>query len=209
MIKLIEMIERFPEINETWRIHDTGRGNKNDISRIVGRRLQYISDKPNGFWYGFGTSWLKWCSSEQPDWIGGKLYLIGVDNLNILNINNEKELLNFTIEYGIDMQLNRIVKGSPEEIYFKSVTSVKKQNRNFNRRREINPRNVSIDWKKVANEYDGIEINPMIYKLRLMGLSWYYTWDVAGGCIWKPRNATLTKIGRNLKLYKTFVEKLK
>ena len=66
-----------------------------------------------------------------------------------------------------------------------------------------------IDWRKVAKKYDGIEINPMIYELRMMALSWYYGWDVASGCIWKPRKAKLIKIGNNLKLHKRFENKLK
>ena len=43
----------------------------------------------------------------------------------------------------------------------------------------------NIDWKKVSQSYDGIEINPYQYKAR-MTLNWYYGWDVASGCIWNP-----------------------
>lgn len=42
-----------------------------------------------------------------------------------------------------------------------------------------------IDWEKVANRYDGIEICPYIYEARY-SLDWYYGWDVASGCIWNP-----------------------
>jgi hypothetical protein len=43
----------------------------------------------------------------------------------------------------------------------------------------------NIDWSKVAQSYDGIEINPYQYKAR-MSLNWYYGWDIASGCIWNP-----------------------
>lgn len=42
-----------------------------------------------------------------------------------------------------------------------------------------------IDWQKVALEYSGIEIAPYQSSLRSSVLiPWYYTWDVASGCIW-------------------------
>jgi len=40
-----------------------------------------------------------------------------------------------------------------------------------------------IDWAKVASKYSGIEIVPYIFKARF-DLLWYYSWDVASGCIW-------------------------
>ena len=42
---------------------------------------------------------------------------------------------------------------------------------------------VMIDWRKVAKEYSGIEIIPYVWSAR-MKFNWYYTWDVASGCIW-------------------------
>jgi hypothetical protein len=40
-----------------------------------------------------------------------------------------------------------------------------------------------IDWRKVSEEYSGIEICPYVGSRR-MKLTWYYGWDVASGCIW-------------------------
>ena len=40
-----------------------------------------------------------------------------------------------------------------------------------------------IDWKSVAQDYDGIEICPY-QGSRRMSSDWYYPWDVASGCIW-------------------------
>ena len=42
-----------------------------------------------------------------------------------------------------------------------------------------------IDWARVAKDYDGIEICPYRDEFR-MESDWYYTWDVASGCIWSP-----------------------
>jgi len=42
-----------------------------------------------------------------------------------------------------------------------------------------------VRWREVAEEYDGIEICPYISSERMSRQSgWYYTWDVASGCIW-------------------------
>lgn len=45
---------------------------------------------------------------------------------------------------------------------------------------------MAIDWGRVANDYHGIEIAPYIHKARLE-LMWYYTWDIASGCIWNTQ----------------------
>ena len=44
-----------------------------------------------------------------------------------------------------------------------------------------------INWRRVAADFSGIEICPYIRKARLdrEKYSWYMTWDVASGCIWK------------------------
>ena len=45
---------------------------------------------------------------------------------------------------------------------------------------------IHIDWPRVVNDYDGIEVNPYFYELRLAhNLIWYYGLDVPSGCFWK------------------------
>ncbi len=45
-----------------------------------------------------------------------------------------------------------------------------------------------IDWPRVSGLWGGIEISPYQHPLRFKcDVSWYYTWDVASGCIWDPR----------------------
>lgn len=41
----------------------------------------------------------------------------------------------------------------------------------------------AINWGKVSTYFDGIEICPYQWDKR-MSSDWYYTWDVASGCIW-------------------------
>ena len=52
----------------------------------------------------------------------------------------------------------------------------------------IRPSYHAIDWKKVARDYSGIEINPYIPTYELDSqFVWYYGWDCASGCVWDSR----------------------
>ena len=45
----------------------------------------------------------------------------------------------------------------------------------------------AIDWPSVAETYTGIEICPYRRSQRMRDdARWYYTWDVASGCVWDP-----------------------
>lgn len=50
----------------------------------------------------------------------------------------------------------------------------------------------SPDWESVSAEWDGIEIAPYCWECRL-DYMWYYGWDCASGCLWRPRGAVLTR----------------
>ena len=53
-----------------------------------------------------------------------------------------------------------------------------------------------IDWLRVSQEYDGIEICPYLSKMK-MKYNWYYTWDVASGCIWNNfTEVKMKKLGK-------------
>jgi hypothetical protein len=41
------------------------------------------------------------------------------------------------------------------------------------------------NWERVARDYDGVIISPYQFNRR-MTLMWYYPWDCASGCIWRP-----------------------
>lgn len=176
MIKLKEITNtQLPKIPDGMRIHDTGRNNKKEITKLRSTKNQESSFKPIGFWYGIGGDWFEWCLSEMPNWIGGILYEVVIPNSkNIFRIENSTQLKEFTLKY----------YDKNERILGKDIL-----------------RTYDIDWKKVASDYDGIEISPYIYQMR-MEIGWYYSWDVASGCIWNTNAVKLKKIGENLKLYK-------
>lgn len=47
-----------------------------------------------------------------------------------------------------------------------------------------------IDWTRVKARYDGVVVIPYQYGCRLdERFWWYYSWDVSGGCVWRPSRA--------------------
>lgn len=67
-------------------------------------------------------------------------------------------------------------------LQLKTVAAVRKFHDEF--RAKQFPRHM-IDWRKVEKLYAGIEIAPYQGGLRFdHDVSWYYSWDVASGCIW-------------------------
>lgn len=53
----------------------------------------------------------------------------------------------------------------------------------FTQRYAQEPRNEYVDWKRVAQDYQGILIAPYLHERRFDPM-WYYCWDCASGCIW-------------------------
>ena len=55
----------------------------------------------------------------------------------------------------------------------------------------------TIDWTKVSKDFSGIEFAPYHHSLR-MKYDWYYSLDIASGCIWD------TSVLKNIILTHTF-----
>lgn len=119
---------------------------------------QRESFKPVGFWVSVQgeDDWPSWCRSEM--WNVESLENRAVVELdpaaNVLMLETPFAMLEFHTKYE---------KPSAERYWNKGY----------------------IDWSAVAKDYDGIIIAPYQWSLRLSTkLLWYYTWDVASGCIW-------------------------
>lgn len=131
-------------------------------------KRQYIQkhdDKPDGFWYGFGDKWIDWAETTGPEYMGEYVYEVDINGSNILQIKNHSEIIEFTREYGSSEQI------VPGVIFF-------------------------IDWSRIELKYDGIEINPYIGQARTNEKTlWYYTWDIASGCIWNLDKVKIRLVG--------------
>jgi hypothetical protein len=121
--------------------------------------------KPRGFWYGFGNEWIDWVRGEMPEWEGEYLYEVDIGRSNILQIKTTSEITIFNKKY----------QASESKHGYSRVPGY------------------AIDWGAVAKKYDGIEINPYQWGCRLKYI-WYYSWDVAGGCVWNLAHIQLKQI---------------
>lgn len=120
--------------------------------------VQGVTYKPTGFWYSVDQDWERWCQSEQPDWLERRyVHEVSLSDERMLFIRTTTDLDLFHERY----------KARP-----------------FPELREYYPH-----WGIVAEEYDGIEIAPYLWARRLDGAAskWYYSWDCASGCIWRPK----------------------
>lgn len=141
-------------------------------------RLYTCSDscgKPQGLWYQINNSWEEWCKYNMPNWIGpGNRGSHKID----FEIDKTNVLVIQTLEE-FDLFHNTYCTPHP---FLKSESH--------------------INWKKVSETYDGIEISDHFCERRLEEhCSWYYGWDVASGCIW---NTDIIKVvGKAIKIKET------
>ena len=122
--------------------------------------------KPQGVWYGCGDSWLKWMSREMPQWLDAVNYVyeLELDQEFILTITNEEQFKKFEWEYW----------GRAPWQERGGWNDTGPPDGNFE----------MIEWDTLVGQYDGIEICPYLKQFRMSKSFWYYTWDVASGCIW-------------------------
>lgn len=125
--------------------------------------------KPPGFWYGFEKSWVEWCLAESFNLKSLKHhYEIIVDESRILQLATPEAVRNLTLNLP-----------NPDPL--------------------LRRLNIDLDWEKLSEKWDGIEVVPYQWSCRLdHKTSWYYSWDVACGCIW--RASAIREIHRILDL---------
>lgn len=57
--------------------------------------------------------------------------------------------------------------------------------------------NFRLDWRRLAQDHDGLVISPYLWECRLdHDVFWYYGWDCASGCIWNPRSVASVEMVR-------------
>lgn len=126
---------------------------------------QQVNSKPRGLWISddadLENNWRSWCLSEQ--------------------FNHQ----NLTHEHDVTLNQNANV------MVLRSAFEIDAFHREFSRGYswQSDRQSRAIDWPMVAERYDGIIITPYIWDRRLDGeaSNWYYGWDCASGCIWRPR----------------------
>jgi len=125
-------------------------------------------EKPKGFWVSVDGpgDWKDYC--EQVHWLAKLTFRYRVTlagNANILTLRSPEDIDSFTDRYGI----------VPAPVLIPTGFGAG----------EMHQSPPTIDWARVAREYQGIIIAPYIWQKRLDYMAaWYYGWDCACGCIW-------------------------
>jgi len=58
-----------------------------------------VAGKPEGLWYGIGSSWVDWTSYEMPGWKGNNLYSVEIDYSNVLVLDTIEKMKKFERQY--------------------------------------------------------------------------------------------------------------
>lgn len=128
-----------------------------DRTRTYEQRVHF---KPRGFWVSVKgeDDWPTWCREEDFAWarLESCQEVKVSETANILLLDTPISMIQFHRDYH-----GPLIPEQPSRF------------------------TEYIDWTRVAAEYDGIIIAPYHWSLRMNDdLFWYYTWDVASGCIW-------------------------
>ena len=124
------------------------------FQRLTTPPRQLPRTKPHGRWYSVGPAWLDWVRTEMPGWERKLHFRLTLDRSRLLVLSTVDEMMAFTHEF--------TDKDCPL--------------------RERHP-GVTIDWKRVAESYGGIEVSEYdsSYYPKPM---WYSMWDCASGVVW-------------------------
>jgi hypothetical protein len=140
---------------------------RNTISRNKNLQIdqtykQKSGFKPNGLWYSYYSSWYKWIlENELYVRLYKYIHHIGIANKSLTNI------------YEQDYNKILVIKNTTDFDIFHNKYKIKMKTYDC------------INWKKVSIDYGGIEFVP--YLLERRKIDWYYTFDIAGGCIWNNK----------------------
>lgn len=82
--------------------------------------------------------------------------------------------------------------GNANILRLDDVYKIKQFTKEFGRVPYPEAHHVGIDWSNVAEKWDGVEIIPYQWSIRLdMDTFWYYGWDVASGCVWNLEKVSI------------------
>jgi len=119
------------------------------------------SYKPHGLWYSTGDSWINWCVSEEYSGVGRYIYRLHMDKRRVLRIRTLRDIDRFNKKFQFNLTEDQRLRKDSYRFF------------------------ENINWPKVYEHYNGIEISPYQYRRRF-DYMWYYGWDCASGCVWRP-----------------------
>lgn len=141
-------------------VHYTSEPLEFDPSRTYEQYAPRTYGKPVGFWVSV---------VGEDDWatfVTGNMNSDRLTHTQRVTLSTEANVLRINSAYELDVfAKHNAVETDYERRYAKSYKAW------------------PIDWRAVAEKYDGIIIAPYQWSRR-MTCDWYYGWDCASGCIW-------------------------
>ena len=171
--KLFNRSQLTSSTNGTWNKREYDENN--NFKGIVGEYFPFAR-KPSGLWYGFQDNWINRFNNSEE--LVGYLYDINIiDKSKILSLNTDNDILIFYKKYQLKYEdLSDMFKFMPSQFLEMFL-------------------NKSINWIKVANDYDGIEITYKNFKFPTKEYNqWCFDWDICSGCIWNVSNISIKNI---------------
>jgi len=130
--------------------------------------------KPNGLWYSCKDAWYKWIIGEDmKEWLPEYIHQINIYRNIQISIGNK------------DINKLLVIDNIKDFDIFNKIYGTKYKD-GLSYHKNYSPYLYNINWKKVSDDYGGIEICPFLIKRK--NYSWYSTWDVASGCIWNMKS---------------------
>lgn len=137
-----------------------------DRSREYEQEAGSVHTKPRGLWVSVEgeDDWPSWCRAEEfrLDCLRVEHEIVLRPTARIIRLGSREALYGFQTKYGVG-EAHTYAAHTWADVHSWVDTW--------------------IDWRRVAQDADGIVIAPYQWPVRLT-LSWYYSWDVASGCIW-------------------------
>ena len=136
------------------------------IDTLYDVEIQPYAIKPVGLWVSVDNEWDDWCKSEGfRDHKGWHKYEVDLCDADVLLLNTPERVLEFNEQLKSE---GSMVEG------FSTIMAA---------------------WQSIADKCDGLIIAPYLWQLRLdRRCSWYYGWDIAGGCIWNASKLKIKKV---------------
>lgn len=176
----------FEELSNAAKNHKRVIMSRKPISRInfskpyVRKKYQRHHDrnfKPIGIWYSVGSDWIDWVAGNIDEWKGKYLYALEVDDSQTAQVTDPPD------------PSKMLIIDSPRAMWdfnkrYSQASKYLKHYKTGEALREIN-------WQQVQKDYGGIQIaspsGEYFWDFRMRDeFNWYYSWDVASGCIWNP-----------------------
>jgi len=159
------------KLRYSQRIIFSDEGNLDSVDKIYYESQEAkVSEKPSGLWYSLGKAWITFLN--DPD---------GVQSWRT----KRTAIISHVYQiYPNDTTLK--IRTAEDFSRFEAEFATKNKEK--------------IYWRRVANQYNGIEIRFMPWAVHRDSV-WYWHWDCSSGCIWD--NKAISKI-RLLKSWSLF-----